>query len=91
MHGSRNEAINTQRLSSLQDLQTMSDFDIHKTCETYRCIEHLALGNHLLCDSGSKDYHTLSEDFGPLTSQRYDVSRFPYQESSSFWTIFYHR
>ena len=76
MHGSRNEAINTQRLSSLQDLQTMSDFDIHKTCETYRCIEHLALGNHLLCDSGSKDNHTLSEDFGPLTSQRYDLSRF---------------
>ena len=37
----------------LQDLQTMSDFDIHKTCETYRCIEHLALGNHLLCDSGT--------------------------------------
>lgn len=36
----------------IEDLQTMSDFDIHKTCETYRCIEHLALGNHLLCDSG---------------------------------------
>ena len=30
----------------------MSDFNIHKTCETYRCIEHLALDKHLLCDSG---------------------------------------
>jgi SWI/SNF-related matrix-associated actin-dependent regulator 1 of chromatin subfamily A len=36
----------------IEDLQTMSDFDIHKTCETYRCIEQFALGNHLLCDSG---------------------------------------
>jgi len=36
----------------VEDLQTMSDFDIHKTCQTYRCIEHLSLGNHLLCDSG---------------------------------------
>merc|ERR1719430_291020 len=36
----------------VEDLQTMSDFDIHKTCQTYRCIEHLSLGNHLICDSG---------------------------------------
>jgi len=36
----------------VEDLQTMSDFDIHKTCQTYRCVEHLALGNHLMCDSG---------------------------------------
>jgi len=36
----------------VEDLQTMSDFDINKTCEAYRCIEHLALANHLVCDSG---------------------------------------
>ncbi|XP_023339390.1 SWI/SNF-related matrix-associated actin-dependent regulator of chromatin subfamily A containing DEAD/H box 1 homolog isoform X3 [Eurytemora carolleeae] len=36
----------------IQDLKLLSDFDIHKTCETYRCIEHLSLGNHLLCESG---------------------------------------
>ena len=36
----------------VQDLKVLSDFDIHKTCETYRCIEHLSLGNHLLCESG---------------------------------------
>ena len=74
----------------VEDLKVMSDFEIHKTCETYRvshrlscvplfffsfkigfrggknsfqkksimfqfmfqCIEHLSLGNHLICDSG---------------------------------------
>jgi len=36
----------------VEDLKIMSDFEIHKTCETYRCIEHLSLGNHLICDSG---------------------------------------
>jgi len=36
----------------IQDLKVLSDFDIHKTCETYRCINHLSLGNHLLCASG---------------------------------------
>ena len=40
----------------------MSDFDIHKTCETYRCIEHLALGNHLLCDSGFRGLRLLVID-----------------------------
>ena len=30
----------------------MSDFDIHKTCLAYRCIEHYSLGNHLICESG---------------------------------------
>jgi len=36
----------------IEDLSVMSDFDIHKTCLAYRCIEHLSLGNHLICDSG---------------------------------------
>jgi len=36
----------------VQDLQLLSDFDIHKTCETYRCIEHLTLPNTLICESG---------------------------------------
>jgi len=36
----------------VEDLQAMSDFQIHRTCETYRCIEHLSLGNHLICESG---------------------------------------
>lgn len=36
----------------VEDLKIMSDFEINKTCETYRCIEHLCLGNHLICDSG---------------------------------------
>lgn len=36
----------------VEDLKIMSDFEIHKTCENYRCLEHLSLGNHLICDSG---------------------------------------
>lgn len=36
----------------VEDLKVMSDFEINKTCETYRCLEHLTLGNHLICDSG---------------------------------------
>merc|ERR1719225_2432777 len=36
----------------VEDLKIMSDFEINKTCETYRCIEHLCLGNHQICDSG---------------------------------------
>jgi len=36
----------------IEDLSVMSDFEIHKTCLAYRCIEHFSLGNHLLCDSG---------------------------------------
>eukprot|EP00091_Calanus_sinicus_P015382 TRINITY_DN33559_c0_g1_i1.p2 TRINITY_DN33559_c0_g1~~TRINITY_DN33559_c0_g1_i1.p2 ORF type:complete len:117 (-),score=40.92 TRINITY_DN33559_c0_g1_i1:63-413(-) len=30
----------------------MSDFEINRTCETYRCLEHLTLDNSLICDSG---------------------------------------
>jgi len=36
----------------IQDLKLMSDFDIHKTCEHYRCISHLTLPEHLICESG---------------------------------------
>jgi len=36
----------------VEDLKVMSDFQIHRTCETYRCIEQMSLGNHLLLDSG---------------------------------------
>jgi len=36
----------------VEDLKIMSDFDINKTCETYRCIEHMALGNHVIAESG---------------------------------------
>jgi len=36
----------------VEDLKVMSDFEINKTCETYRCLEHLSLANHLICDSG---------------------------------------
>ena len=36
----------------VEDLSVMSDFDIHKTCLAYRCIEHYSLGNHLVCESG---------------------------------------
>lgn len=36
----------------IQDLKLMSDFDIHKTCEHYRCIENLTLPDHLVCESG---------------------------------------
>merc|ERR1739848_85466 len=35
-----------------EDLSVLSDFDIHKTCLTYRCIEHFSLGNHQICESG---------------------------------------
>jgi len=35
-----------------EDLSVMSDFDIHKTCLAYRCVEHYSLGNHQICDSG---------------------------------------
>lgn len=35
-----------------EDLSVLSDFDIHKTCLAYRCIEHYSLGNHQICDSG---------------------------------------
>merc|ERR1719225_40138 len=43
----------------VEDLKIMSDFEINKTCETYRCIEHLCLGNHLICDSGK--FRTLDD------------------------------
>merc|ERR1719232_625614 len=36
----------------IEDMSVMSDFDIHKTCLAYRCIEHYSLGNHQICDSG---------------------------------------
>merc|ERR1712156_1103086 len=36
----------------VQDLEVMSDFDIHKTCLHYRAIEHYSLGNHQICESG---------------------------------------
>jgi len=36
----------------VQDLKLMSDFDIHKTCEHYRCIANLTLPDHLVCESG---------------------------------------
>jgi len=36
----------------IEDMAVMSDFDIHKTCLNYRCIEHYSLGNHLICESG---------------------------------------
>jgi len=36
----------------IEDMSVMSDYDIHKTCLAYRCIEHFSLGNHLICDSG---------------------------------------
>lgn len=36
----------------VEDLKVMSDFEINRTCETYRCLEHLTLSNHLICDSG---------------------------------------
>jgi len=36
----------------VEDLKIMSDFEIHKTCEAYRCVEHLCLDDDLICDSG---------------------------------------
>eukprot|EP00090_Calanus_glacialis_P034369 TRINITY_DN5767_c0_g1_i1.p1 TRINITY_DN5767_c0_g1~~TRINITY_DN5767_c0_g1_i1.p1 ORF type:complete len:906 (-),score=328.78 TRINITY_DN5767_c0_g1_i1:158-2875(-) len=36
----------------VEDLKVMSDFEINRTCETYRCLEHLTLSNNLMCDSG---------------------------------------
>jgi len=36
----------------VEDLRGMSDFDINKTCETYRCLEQLTLESKLFCDSG---------------------------------------
>jgi SWI/SNF-related matrix-associated actin-dependent regulator 1 of chromatin subfamily A len=36
----------------VEDLSCLSDFDIHKTCLAYRCIENFALGTNLICDSG---------------------------------------
>jgi len=36
----------------VEDLKLMSDFEINRTCETYRCLEHLGLSNDLICDSG---------------------------------------
>jgi len=35
-----------------EDLSALSDYDIHKTCLAYRCIEHYSLGNHQICESG---------------------------------------
>jgi len=43
---------NAQEKFIIEDLSYMSDFDIHKTCLAYRCIEHYSLGNHLICESG---------------------------------------
>lgn len=42
----------------VEDLKVMSDFQIHRTCETYRCLEQMSLGNHLLLDSGHLSYLT---------------------------------
>ena len=39
---------NAQEKFIIEDLSYMSDFEIHKTCLAYRCIEHYSLGNHLL-------------------------------------------
>merc|ERR1719327_2408668 len=43
----------------IEDLKIMSDFEINKTCETYRCIEHLSLGNHIIAESGK--FRTLDD------------------------------
>ena len=43
---------NAQEKFIIEDLSYMSDFEIHKTCLAYRCIEHYSLGNHLICESG---------------------------------------
>jgi len=44
--------INAVEKFIVQDLEVMSDFDIHKTCLHYRAIEHYSLGNHQICESG---------------------------------------
>jgi len=36
----------------IEDLQSMSDYQIHRTCEFYRCIEGYKLSNETLCESG---------------------------------------
>ena len=36
----------------IEDLQSMSDYQIHRTCEYYRCIEGFKLDNEVLCQSG---------------------------------------
>ena len=43
---------NAEEKFIVEDLSVMSDFDIHSTCLAYRCIRHLQLSNHQLCDSG---------------------------------------
>jgi len=36
----------------VEDLQSMSDYQIHRTCEYYRCIEGFKLDSEVLCESG---------------------------------------
>merc|ERR1712018_1088534 len=52
-----------------EDLSVMSDFDIHKTCLAYRCVEHYSLGNHQICESGK---FQLMDDLLPIMKDRDD-------------------
>jgi len=53
----------------VEDLKIMSDFEINKTCETYRCIEHLSLGNHIIAESGK---FRLMDDMLPMMQSNGD-------------------
>merc|ERR1719225_355683 len=53
----------------VEDLKIMSDFEINKTCETYRCIEHLCLGNHIIAESGK---FRLLDDMLPMMQSNGD-------------------
>merc|ERR1719447_1877658 len=77
----------------IEDLQTMSDFDIHKTCETYRCIEHLAT-RMLLKATLLRTCRQCPTSTSTRLARPIDVSNtwplattfFVTQESSSCWT-----
>uniref|UniRef100_A0A0K2U565 SWI/SNF-related matrix-associated actin-dependent regulator of chromatin subfamily A containing DEAD/H box 1 homolog n=1 Tax=Lepeophtheirus salmonis TaxID=72036 RepID=A0A0K2U565_LEPSM len=40
----------------VDDLGIMSDYDIHKTCLLYKCIEDFRLSNEYICESGKFEY-----------------------------------
>jgi SWI/SNF-related matrix-associated actin-dependent regulator 1 of chromatin subfamily A len=52
-----------------EDLSVMSDFNIHKTCLAYPCIEHYSLGNHQICDSGK---FAILDDLLPTMKENQD-------------------
>merc|ERR1719479_868164 len=61
--------INAVEKFIVQDLEVLSDFDIHKTCLHYRAIEHYSLGNHQICESGK---FALMDDLLPQMKDRED-------------------